>query len=147
MKLALASDHAGYPLKSFLVAKLADQKHNVTDLGTDGVLSVDYPDYAHRLCLEVLSGRCDKGLLICNSGIGMSIAANRHRGIRAALCLNTTMAAFARRHNDANVLVLDGGFTAPFHAWEIVGAFLCGQFEGGRHTRRVAGLDPEAPGD
>jgi ribose 5-phosphate isomerase B len=146
LRLAAASDHAGYPLKAYLVEKLSEL-HEVVDLGTEGPESVNYPVYAHRLCREVLSGSCELGILVCNSGIGMSIAANRHPGIRAALCLNTTMASFARRHNDANVLVLAGGFTAPFHAWEIVSAFLAGGFEGGRHARRLEMLDPEDRGD
>ncbi len=143
MRLAAASDHAGYPLKAYLVERLSES-HQVIDLGTGNAdSSVHYPVYAHRLCREVLSGSCELGILVCNSGIGMSIAANRHPGIRAALCMNATMASFARRHNDANVLVLAGGFTAPFHAWEIVRAFLAGGFEGGRHGLRLAMLDPE----
>ena len=142
MRLATASDHAGYPLKAYLVERLS-ALHEVVDLGTGDSGSVHYPVYAHRLCREVLSGSCQQGILVCNSGIGMSIAANRHPGIRAALCLDVTMASFARRHNDANVLVLAGGFTAPFHAWEIVCAFLAGEFEGGRHARRLGMLDPE----
>lgn len=147
MRLALASDHAGYPLKNALAEKLFADGHAVTDLGTRGHESVDYPGFAHLLCRQVLEGRCERGILVCNSGIGMSIAANRHRGIRAALCLDVTSARYSRMHNDANVLVLAGGFTAAFHAWEIVSAFLSGEFQGGRHARRIAGLDPEASGD
>lgn len=141
MKLAMASDHAGFPLKSSLIAMLESLGHTVNDLGAHGTSSVDYPLYAGLLCREVLSGACDIGVLVCNSGIGMSIAANRHPGIRAALCLNTTMASYARRHNDANVLVMAGGFTAPFHGREILAAFLSGEFEGGRHARRLDMLD------
>ncbi len=143
MKLAIASDHAGFPLKAFLVQSLSGSGHQVLDLGTDSLRSVHYPDYARSLCREILSGRCETGILVCNSGIGMSIAANRHHGIRAALCLNTTMASFSRRHNNANVLVLAGGFTAPFHAWEITTAFLCGEFEGGRHETRLGMLEQD----
>lgn len=139
--IAVASDHAGFPLKSFLVQSLAEAGHQLLDLGTNDTRSVHYPDFARSLCRRVLSGECGRGILICNSGIGMSIAANRHRGIRAALCLNTTMAAFSRRHNNANVLVLAGGFTAPFHAREIVDAFLSGEFEGGRHGERLELLE------
>jgi ribose 5-phosphate isomerase B len=139
--IAAASDHAGFPLKSFLVRSLTEAGHKVLDLGTHDSRSVHYPDFAHDLCRRILTGECGSGILVCNSGIGMSIAANRHRGIRAALCLNTTMAAFARRHNNANVLVLAGGFTAPFHALEIVDAFLSGEFEGGRHAERLELLE------
>lgn len=139
--IAAASDHAGFPLKSFLVNSLTEAGHRVLDLGTHDTRSVHYPVFAHDLCRRVLSGEFGCGILICNSGIGMSIAANRHRGIRAALCLNTTMAEFSRRHNNANVLVLAGGFTAPFHAREIVDAFLSGVFEGGRHGERLELLE------
>lgn len=141
LKLAIASDHAGFALKCCLIEMLEALGHRISDLGADDTSSVDYPLYAHRLCGEVLSGACEFGVLVCNSGIGMSIAANRHPGIRAALCLNTTMASYARRHNDANVLVLAGGFTAPFHGREILAAFLSGDFEGGRHARRLGMLD------
>lgn len=139
--IAVASDHAGYPLKKFLVESLTGAGHRVLDLGTHDTRSVHYPDFARSLCGRILCGECDRGILVCNSGIGMSIAANRHRGIRAALCMNTTMADFSRRHNDANVLVLAGGFTAPFHAREIVDAFLSGEFEGGRHADRLEMLE------
>ncbi len=141
MIIAAASDHAGFPLKSFLVQSLTEAGHQVLDLGTHDTRSVHYPDFAHSLCRRILSGECGSGILVCNSGIGMSIAANRHPGIRAALCLNTTMAAFSRRHNNANVLVLAGGFTAPFHAREILEAFLSGEFEGGRHGKRLELLE------
>jgi ribose 5-phosphate isomerase B len=141
VRIALASDHAGFGLKSELAAWLGAQGHEVDDLGPDDASSVDYPDYAGPVCAAVLEGRADRGMLICNSGIGMSIVANRHRGIRAALCLFPGMADLARRHNDANVLVLGAGFTAPFLAKEIASAFLAGTFEGGRHARRVEKLD------
>lgn len=145
--IALASDHAGFPLKSFIAGSLTGAGHAVLDLGTNDSRSVHYPLFAGELCRRILSGECDRGILVCNSGIGMSIAANRFPGIRAALCLNTTMADYSRRHNDANVLVLAGGFTAPFHAREIVDAFLSGGFEGGRHGERLAMLERECPLD
>jgi ribose 5-phosphate isomerase B len=141
VRVALASDHAGFGLKSELAAWLVAQGHEVDDLGPDDTSSVDYPDYAGPVCSAVLAGRAGFGMLICNSGIGMSIAANRRRGIRAALCLFPGMADLARRHNDANVLVLGAGFTAPFLAKEIAAAFISGVFEGGRHARRVGKLD------
>jgi ribose 5-phosphate isomerase B len=141
VRIAIASDHAGLGLKSGLRAWLEAQGHDVDDLGPQDSASVDYPDYAGPVCSSVLEGRADRGILICNSGIGMSIAANRRRGIRAALCLFPAMADLARRHNDANVLVLGAGFTAPFLAELIAAAFLAGAFEGGRHARRVGKLD------
>lgn len=141
MKIALASDHAGFPLKEELSGSLGDMGHAVVDLGPFGTESVDYPDFAGKLCRSILSGEAERGILICNSGIGMSMAANRHRGIRAALCMFPEMAVYARRHNDANVLVLGGGYTAPFLASHIAEAFLFGEFEGGRHKRRTDKLD------
>ncbi len=143
MKILLASDHAGFPLKAELVQKLESQGHQVTDLGPFSTDSVDYPDYADKLCRSLLQGEAHTGILVCNSGVGMSIAANRHRGIRAALCLFPEMALYARRHNDANVLVLAGGFTGKFLAGEIMEVFLKEEFEGGRHKRRTDKFDRE----
>ncbi len=137
MRLALASDHAGFPLKKQLVDLLESQGHKILDLGTHSTESVDYPDYAQALCQAVIDEKAEKGILVCNSGVGMSIAANRFKGIRAALCLFPKMAAYARLHNDANVLTLAGGFTGLFLASEIVDVFLKEEFEGGRHKRRT----------
>lgn len=141
MRIALGSDHAGFPLKSTVAEWLASQGHEIQDVGTSGTASVDYPDYAGKACEAVLSGKAERGILVCNSGIGMSIAANRHGGIRAALCLFPTMAHYARRHNDANVLVLAGGLTAGFLALETVAVFLSEGFDGGRHERRVRRIE------
>ncbi len=141
MKLLLASDHAGYALKAQLVKKLEAEGHQVTDLGPFSTDSVDYPDYAADLCESLLEGKAERGILVCNSGVGMSIAANRFKGIRAALCLFPRMAQYARWHNDANVLVLGGGFTGFFLASEITDAFLKEHFEGGRHKRRTDKFD------
>jgi ribose 5-phosphate isomerase B len=141
MRIAIASDHAGFELKKDLSGWLAEEGHRVEDLGTDSSESVDYPDFAHRLCRFLSDGKADVGLLICNTGIGMSMTANRHRGIRAALCLFPLMARYARRHNDANVLALGAGLTSPFLAREIVGTFLSESFDGGRHARRTGKLD------
>ena len=141
MKIVLASDHAGYQLKNDLLLKLRGRGHQVEDLGPFSTDSVDYPDYARKLCEKILAGGAEKGILICNSGIGMSIAANRFRGIRAALCLFPEMAMYARRHNDANVLVLGGGYTAAFLASDIADVFLAEEFEGGRHKRRTDKFD------
>jgi ribose 5-phosphate isomerase B len=140
--VAIASDHAGFPLKENLACWLRSLDGiEVLDLGTDSTDSVDYPDFAGLLCRALLDGRTDRGILICNTGIGMSIAANRFTGIRASLCLYPEMARCARRHNDANVLVLGGGLTAPFLARETVKVFLTELFEGGRHSRRIGRLD------
>lgn len=141
MRIAIASDHAGFALKKHLSGWLAEEGHRVEDLGTDSSESVDYPDFAHRLCRFLSDGKADVGLLICNTGIGMSMTANRHRGVRAALCLFPLMASYARRHNDANVLTLGAGLTSPFLAREIVGTFLSESFDGGRHARRTGKLD------
>lgn len=142
MILAVASDHAGFPLKEDLAVWLGTLGGiEVLDLGTGSRESVDYPDYAGLLCRAILEGRAERGLLVCNTGIGMSMAANRFRGIRAALCLFPEMARYARRHNDANVLVLGGGLTAPFLARETARVFLEESFEGGRHSRRIGRLD------
>ncbi|OQC69885.1 MAG: putative sugar phosphate isomerase YwlF [candidate division Hyd24-12 bacterium ADurb.Bin004] len=142
MRIAAASDHAGAALRADLVAGLREAGHDVLDFGPEpGSSSVDYPDYAGPVADAVLGGRADLGLLICNTGLGMSMAANRRRGIRAALCLFPLMADYARRHNDANVLVLGAGLTGGFLAREILQAFISGGFEGGRHARRIGKLD------
>ena len=141
MKLVLASDHAGFHLKQQLVSRLKSEGHQVLDLGAFSTESVDYTDYAQALCQAVLEGKAERGILICNSGVGMSIAANRFKGIRAALCLFPRMAYYARRHNNANVLAMGGGNTGFFTASEIVDVFLSEEFEGGRHKRRTDKFD------
>lgn len=141
MKIVLASDHAGFPLKEQLVSRLELQGHQILDLGPFSTESVDYTDYAQALCGDILEGKAERGILVCNSGVGMSIAANRFKGIRAALCLFPKMAYYARRHNDSNVLALAGGFTGLFLASEIVDVFLNEEFEGGRHKRRTDKFD------
>lgn len=138
MKVAIASDHAGFPLKSDLVPWLTGEMGlTVEDIGTSSYDSVDYPDYAGKLCRYILNENAEQGILICNSGIGMSMSANRFTGIRASLCLFPRMAYYARHHNNANVLVLGGGITAPFQAREIIEVFLHEEFDGGRHSRRT----------
>ncbi len=142
MKVVLASDHAGYPLKCELVGWLKDEKGlDIEDLGPSSTDSVDYPDFAAALCRYMLDSSADFGILICNSGLGMSMTANRFRGIRAALCLFPRMAYYARHHNNANVLVLGGGITSAFQAREIVEVFLSEEFDGGRHSRRTDKMD------
>jgi len=145
--VAIAADHAGFELKSELSAELAAMGFEVLDLGTTGPDSVDYPDFANALAREMEDGEPARGLLICGSGIGMSIAANRHPSIRAALCHDEISARLARQHNDANVLVLPGRFIDAESAKKCLRAFLETGFEGGRHARRVAKLSarPEDP--
>jgi ribose 5-phosphate isomerase B len=139
-KLAIASDHAGLDLKSSLARFLAERGYAVIDLGTHTADSVDYPDYAAALAGAIRDGTAPRGILICGSGIGISIAANRHPGIRAALCHDTTSARLARQHNDANVLALGARLTGAQVAEDCVLAFLSTPFEGGRHLRRVEKL-------
>lgn len=147
MDLVIASDHAGVALKASLVEWLTEEKHlDVVDLGPASSESVDYPDFAAELCGRMTDGSAERGILICNTGIGMSISANRHRGVRAALCLYPRMAYYARHHNDANVLVLGAGQTARHLAGEIVEVFLREPFDGGRHGRRTRKIDRQPGG-
>jgi ribose 5-phosphate isomerase B len=136
--VAVAADHGGYDLKCLLVEELSTLGLEVLDLGTNGPRSVDYPDFATAVTAAIRDGRAQRGLLICGTGIGMSIAANRHREIRAALCHDGLTARLARQHNDANVLVLGGRLLGPETARECVKVFFSTPFEGGRHARRVA---------
>jgi ribose 5-phosphate isomerase B len=141
-RLVLACDHGGYALKEELRGLLAEADVAVDDLGTDSSASVDYPDFAHALCGKILAGEAELGLLVCGTGLGMSMAANRHRGIRAAVCTDPYTARMAREHNDANVLCLGGRVVGPSLAWEIVRAFLEARFAGDRHARRIAKIEP-----
>jgi ribose 5-phosphate isomerase B len=140
--VALASDHAGYALKTELAGALVEWGYAVEDLGAHDTASVDYPDYAHRLAQAVSSGKCGCGVLVCGTGIGMGIAANRHRGVRAAVCTDPYAARMSREHNDANVLCLGSRVTGAGLARETLRAFLAATFEGGRHAARVRKLDP-----
>ncbi|MCB9991320.1 MAG: ribose 5-phosphate isomerase B [Rhodospirillales bacterium] len=135
-KVAIASDHAGYQFKESLKEAL-DGRYEWLDLGTHGPDSVDYPDYGHAMGEAIKNGDADKGILICGSGIGISIAANRHPEVRAALCTNDTMARLSRQHNDANVLALGARIIGFEVALDCVDAFMSTDFEGGRHARRV----------
>lgn len=136
-KIAIASDHAGINLKDALIATLTAQGARVVDFGTNGTESVDYPDYALRVTKAIHDGTAELGILICGSGIGMSMAANRHPHIRAALCHNTDTATLARQHNDANILVLGARILGEAEAAACVHAFLTTPFEGGRHQGRI----------
>ena len=139
--ILLAADHAGYDLKTELVTHLIDLGWSPQDLGTDSPDSVDYPDYAARLSDAVAAGRAPVGVLICGAGIGMSIAANRVPGVRAANCLTEEMAALAREHNDANVLCLGSRLLQSTQAKKILWTFLETPFGGGRHQRRVEKIE------
>jgi ribose 5-phosphate isomerase B len=143
MKLVIASDHGGYELKEALVQALAGWGVDVLDAGCHDRTSVDYPDFAHLVAAAVERGEHDRGVLVCGTGIGMSIAANRHRGVRAALCGDCYSAEMARAHNDANVLCLGARVVGVGHATKILRAFLDTPYEGGRHARRLDKLDPE----
>lgn len=136
--VVIAADHAGYDLKCMLAERLAEKGFDVLDLGTHGHDSVDYPDFAAKLANAVADGRASRGVLLCGSGIGMSIAANRHAGIRAALVHDVETASLARRHNDANVLVMGARLIEGDTAVACLDAFLSTAFEGGRHGRRVS---------
>lgn len=140
--IALASDHAGFALKAELAAALVEWGFAVEDLGTHDEASCDYPDYAHRLAESVVSGRCRLGVLVCGTGIGMGMAANRHGGVRAAVCSDPYAARMSRVHNDANVLCLGARVTGPGLARETLKAFVDAHFEGGRHAGRVRKIDP-----
>jgi ribose 5-phosphate isomerase B len=137
--VAVAADHGGYELKTVLLPELKALGFEVLDLGTHGLDSVDYPNFANALAAALADGRAQRGVLICGTGIGMSIAANRHRHIRCALAHDATTARLARQHNDANVLALGGRVIGPEVAKDCIAAFLTTAFEGGgRHSRRVA---------
>ena len=135
MRIAFGADHAGYELKEAI--KAAFPEHEFEDFGTHSVDSMDYPDTGAPAAQAVAAGKAENGILICGSGIGMSITANKVRGIRAALCTNTDLARLSRIHNDANVLCLAGRFTAVPYALEIVNNWLNSAFEGGRHQNRI----------
>lgn len=138
--IALAADHGGFELKRALKQALSDKGYDVVDCGTEGAEPVDYPDYAEKLVSAISAGRAPRGVLLCGSGIGMSIAANRHPGIRAALVHDVETARLAREHNDANVLVLGGRLISEDLAKRCLETFLTTPFAGGRHARRVAKL-------
>ena len=136
--IAIASDHAGYSLKEALKAELVASDHRVLDLGTDGTDSVDYPDFGHAMGRAIENGEASRGVLVCGTGIGISMAANRHRGVRAAVCHDTTTARLSRAHNDANVLALGARIVGPEVAIDCLKVFLESEFEGGRHDPRIA---------
>lgn len=135
--IAVASDHAGYRYKEMTKALLTEMHQHFTDYGTGSSESVDYPDFAHAAAEAVSTGRADTGIIICGSGIGVSIVANKHKGVRAAACESVTAAEMSRRHNNANVLCFGERLVGWGVAEEMIRAFLSTNFEAGRHTRRV----------
>jgi ribose 5-phosphate isomerase B len=141
LPLVIASDHAGLGLKQQLKAVLEQRGEPFEDLGTHDDRSCDYPDFAHALALGIEQGRYTRGVLVCGSGVGMSIAANRHPGVRAALCTESYAARMARAHNDANVLCLGSRIVGAGVAQDILVAFLDTPFEGGRHASRVTKIE------
>ncbi len=137
MDISIGSDHAGFEYKSHIINKLEKWGHNVKDFGPFSSDSVDYPDFAHPVALSVKAGESKLGILICGSGNGVCMSANKHESIRAALCWNKELAQLARQHNDANILCIPARFIGKRTAAEIVKLFLTTDFEGGRHANRV----------
>jgi ribose 5-phosphate isomerase B len=148
VKIAAGADHGGYIIKEAVARRLRSQGHEVVDVGTDSAeTSVDYPTYAHRVAALVAAGEVERGLLVCGTGLGVCMAANRHRGVRAADCTTPHLAEMSRRHNDANVLCLGGRLLSEDEAWAIMEVWMTTPFEGGRHSRRVEliEVDGETP--
>ncbi|OCB77197.1 ribose 5-phosphate isomerase B [Flavobacterium crassostreae] len=137
MKIAIGNDHAGPEYKKAILEMLSAKGYQVTNYGTDTTDSVDYPDFAHLVATDVATAKVDFGILICGSGNGISMAANKHQNVRAGLCWIKEIAVLARQHNDANIVSIPARFTSIPQAVEIVEAFLSTDFEGGRHQNRV----------
>lgn len=136
--IAIGSDHGGYLLKEELKKHLEEKGIEFKDFGTDSAASCDYPVYAEKVCRAIQSGECEKGILICGTGIGMSMCANKCKGVRAALCGDHFSAEFTRKHNDANVLCMGARTIGPGVALQLADIFLTTEFEGGRHEKRVS---------
>jgi RpiB/LacA/LacB family sugar-phosphate isomerase len=137
MRIAIGADHAGFALKDQVRDALRDAGHEVIDVGTNSAESTDYPDYAGAVAHDVISGAADRGILVCSTGVGMSIAANKVDGIRAALAVSPEEVRLTRAHNDANIITIGARYTDPQKANEMVRVFLETPFEGGRHARRI----------
>jgi ribose 5-phosphate isomerase B len=133
----ISSDHGGFAIKQYLIEKLKDSGYHVLDMGTDSEQSVDYPDFVHPLAKGVNDGIWPLGIILCGSGNGAQMTANKYPNIRAALCWNTEQAKLTRMHNNANIISIPGRFVAPEEAWEMVKLFLTTDFESGRHQQRV----------
>jgi ribose 5-phosphate isomerase B len=142
MKIAAGADHGGYVVKQAVVRRLRSQGHEVIDVGTHtDEVSVDYPEYGHRVAAMVAAGEAERGLLVCGTGLGICMSANRHEGVRAADCFTPYLAEMSRRHNDANVLCLGGRLLSEDEAWAITEVWMATPFEGGRHQHRVDLID------
>ncbi|MEO0006377.1 MAG: ribose 5-phosphate isomerase [Bacteroidota bacterium] len=137
MKIAIGCDHAGFDYKEGIIALLQSQGHMVQDFGAHSAVSVDYPDFAHPVAEAVESGLADRGILICGSGNGVAMTANKHQNIRCALCWNEEIASMARLHNNANIIALPARYVPEILAQAMVRIFLSTEFEGGRHNNRV----------
>ena len=140
MKIAMGSDHGGYLLKEHVKKYLTGQGHEIVDFGCNSLESCDYPQFGAAAARAVADGSCERGIVICTSGIGISISANKIKGIRCALCSEPLSAEMTRRHNNANMLAMGAGMTGPNMAERLVDTFLTTEFEGGRHQRRVDGI-------
>lgn len=144
MKIAIGCDHGAYELKLTVIDFLKSKGYEITDMGCDSTKSCDYPEYGRAVALAVANGEADKGIVMCTTGIGISIVANKVPGIRAALCTNETMAALTRLHNDANVLALGAGIVGPNLALNIVDTFLTTDFSNEeKHVRRISKIEPK----
>lgn len=141
MKISIGSDHAGFEYKDDLIQLLRKKGHQVNDHGCESDDSVDYPDFAHPVAMDIEKSIVEKGVLLCGSGNGVALTANKHAGVRAAICWNISLAKLARLHNDANVLVIPARFVSLTMAKRMLNAFLTTDFEGGRHQRRVDKID------
>ncbi|EIA09972.1 ribose 5-phosphate isomerase B [Flavobacterium frigoris] len=137
MKISIGNDHAGPDYKHAIVEMLIAKGHEITNYGTDTVDSVDYPDFGHKVATDVSEGKADFGIIICGSGNGIAMTANKHAKVRAALCWMKEIAALARQHNDANIISIPARYTSIAQAVEMVDTFLNTEFEGGRHQNRV----------
>lgn len=141
MKICMASDHGGFELKNIILKHLQIKGYNVLDLGTDSIDSVDYPDFAIKAVKSILNKECSRGIIMCGTGIGISISANRFPGIRAALCWDSLTAKLSRQHNNSNILAMGGRLIGVELAKEIVDVWLNTEFDGGRHEGRINKID------
>ena len=137
MKISIGNDHAGPDYKKAIVQYLESQGHEITNYGTNTFDSVDYPDFGHKVAIDVNDGKADFGIIICGSGNGIAMSANKHQNVRAALCWIKEIASLARQHNDANIISIPARFTSIQQSIEMVDTFLTTNFEGGRHATRV----------
>ena len=144
-KIPIGADHAGFPLKQKLVDELKKLGYDPIDVGTNSPASTDYPDYAHPVAHQVEDGEAKRGVLLCGTGLGMSYAANRHHGVRAAVAWTPEIAKLSREHNDSNILVLPARFVSDDEGIAILKAWLDTPFEGGRHQRRVDKIETDTP--